>query len=790
MFLPCTSGYTLLSQTIPPRLALDERLCTFDRLTKTIISFSSPEEPHISVTPLPRSPYSIKALGNGRYELHFESRIGAGTYSIKVSSGTETKECVWKVLRSQLHEQNWSSISTLQCYFGCRCSLRSRLPVEAELPREQFKINVTIGDGPSMVDAAYAESWFGPRIPASAKTVRIDVVWVYPPTGERVPLLSKTMIPIQEPPELDCINAQASFANDSTLRDLEKKGKISRSKERLAMLDSSRLQEIFFTVKGIRMHKEVPIDADSRDPIAQKVLFAQAENVEIMRLPSIQHQSPSSNLSISADYSGGETRPFAITTTSTRCVDAGFLPNEKELYAVVAVIVPTFPIPETRILKGVLEFQQQIQVVNRKAGVSAPSYVTPCFVKIAIPYDRNTSKVEWVNCWSSIGAARPPEEKTPNLPAEEICAHCSEEKSTIATNAKKASVYHAWKVLSPALHDEIQAIFVQAGKMSVMKPLPSSVPLVVIAKKNAQFPYSLVALRFGEHVLTPREIQMYVPSSIQTLLRSPIIARLSEAEDSVVGTKKGYLYGVLSEGEQSTMLAAAREAIFKETCANLRQNLRSIRNYELGGFALFEADSVSVARFRETFTPSLPRTQGLEEAEKMCLTTKRIIAQIEAGQRVPQAWIDEGGSPQDCEVVKLYHTTSYSLVRIDKVMLLVNVRANKPEILAAVSVSMPKNICDSLESTILHDCLLAPLSTGCLLGEDLRQFTTTEFEKDAKTGEMIAVKGAITQSQHSTMYEHLFDKLKQGRLRERTLDVMPLPAMNIYRPSNRLQGKR
>ena len=53
-------------------VAITERVITFDKLTKTIIPFSAAEEPHISVTPLPRSPYSVKALGKGDYQLVFD----------------------------------------------------------------------------------------------------------------------------------------------------------------------------------------------------------------------------------------------------------------------------------------------------------------------------------------------------------------------------------------------------------------------------------------------------------------------------------------------------------------------------------------------------------------------------------------------------------------------------------------------------------------------------------------------------------------------------------------------
>ena len=84
--------------------------------------------------------------------------------------------------------------------------------------------------------------------------------------------------------------------------------------------------------------------------------------------------------------------------------------------------------------------------------------------------------------------------------------------------------------------------------------------------------------------------------------------------------------------------------------------LRKMDWYKYSNISLFEADASAMKRFKETFTPSLPRTAGLEAAEQECTNTDDIRKRISKKQPVPQSLIDEGGSPQDCEVVNLYST--------------------------------------------------------------------------------------------------------------------------------------
>jgi hypothetical protein len=208
--------------------------------------------------------------------------------------------------------------------------------------------------------------------------------------------------------------------------------------------------------------------------------------------------------------------------------------------------------------------------------------------------------------------------------------------------------------------------------------------------------------------------------------------------------------------------------------------LRKMDWYKYSNISVFEADASAMKRFKETFTPSLPRTAGLEAAEQECTNTDDIRKRINKKQPVPQSLIDEGGSPQDCEVVKLYYTNLASLVQIGKVYILTEryQEGNEPNILGVIPIQAPSQA-QAADPDFLKNSLNAPLGTGLMDAADLRQFKTKEFEKDDSTGQMVPVKGAIESTGSENMYDYLKAIIKQN----------PAEKTNLIRPSQTVAMK-
>ncbi len=209
--------------------------------------------------------------------------------------------------------------------------------------------------------------------------------------------------------------------------------------------------------------------------------------------------------------------------------------------------------------------------------------------------------------------------------------------------------------------------------------------------------------------------------------------------------------------------------------------LRRMDWYKYSNISVFEADGSAVKRFKETFTPSLPRTAALEAAEQECTNTDDIRKRITKKQPVPQALIDEGGSPQDCEVVKLYYTNLAALVQIGKVYIVTERYQEGQElnILGVIPIQSPATPVAAADPDFLKNSLNAPLSTGLMDGADLRQFKTKEFEKNDSTGQMEPVKGSIESTGSENMYDYLKAIIKQN----------PSEKTNLIRPSQTVAMK-
>ncbi len=141
--------------------------------------------------------YKLETV-NGECALVFDKPVAAGVYTITFTSGGLTENIEWRVLPTALDPKSMPSLSSLKWYYGKRLSFRAKLPNEAELPLQQFKIDYQMGNDAPVQNNAYSESFIGPHIPASARIVKAAVVWVDPMTGERVILWQREFEPQQE----------------------------------------------------------------------------------------------------------------------------------------------------------------------------------------------------------------------------------------------------------------------------------------------------------------------------------------------------------------------------------------------------------------------------------------------------------------------------------------------------------------------------------------------------------------------------------------------------------------
>lgn len=395
------------AQQPAPRVSdLDPKIITFDKLQKTIITFvlspasyfkpgnpaieikGTPSlagqfriEPDLQVGETPQPVTGAAANQPRKYRMVFDKPIAAGTYNIKVTySGggkMDTASSELKVLPSMLDTKSMKAISSLKLYYGKRLAFRAKLPLEAELPLQQFKIDYQLGNEKKMQDNPFSESYVGPNIPASAKKVKMDVVWINPGTGERVPLLSKEVTPEQTPPDISCQNVVAELKPSGTEGP---KKKITGKKP----VQPSNFQVV---IKGISVDYEVPIDADNKDPNASKSIKATLGEVEADGPADIDYAASETKLII---YNGDEPDPTAAwsATGTTFSMTSGEFDAASSTFPITIQVkdLPPKPPAETRILRGTIAVKVGAKIVNRKAGTSAKSQSPPCIIPVNIPY--------------------------------------------------------------------------------------------------------------------------------------------------------------------------------------------------------------------------------------------------------------------------------------------------------------------------------------------------------------------------------------------------------------------
>jgi hypothetical protein len=645
----------------------------------------------------------------------------------------------------------------MKFYYGKRFSIRSQLPAEAQLPLQQFKIDYQLGNEPKVLDNVYSESWVGPNIPASAKKVTYAIVWVYPLTGERVPLFSAEVRPEQTPPDITSNGATAEYRLPQT------------DQTQIPPQGTTQNTTFDIVIKGIDVDFEVPIDADNSTPNSSKSIRATLNDVEAEEV-TIDYRSPETMLRIYNGYEIDKSTQWTPTDTTLRIVKGQFDFTTGGFSIVIRAKLPNIIPNEYRILRGTVALNVKAKILNRRAGVSAVSSSPQPVVTITIPYMTPTPLA---STSASTGGAALPETETEHeqtdaadnsskgdaLRAGALCQDCTSDA------ARRNPV---WSVTSTALREQLQRFMLALGRKLPPESLTPTADVIVQGEAKMNGKYSLVAIRIGNDVATRLDIQNTMPLGWRDILAVPINSY----------GERGYAFEVLPASVQEQQRLQIAELAIQSGAYSGKSTLYNVAQYSFAGYAIYEVDAAVARRLRETFTPGLPRSAGLEAAEQECTNTDDIKKRISKKQLVPTAMIDEGGSPQDCELVLSYYTQLASLTRIGSAYLVVNERTASPKIVGLVStIAVSETTRELLGRDIHSNLLFSPLSVGVLDSADLAAFPTYEYEKDDFTGKYVPVRGSMEETSAKNLYEYLFAELRAGRLADRTTDVMPFPAV-------------
>jgi len=359
--LLCTASTISLAQVV----SIDANIITFDKLSKTVLPFVASAQPTVTTEPSLEGQYTL-AFADGKGTITFAKPIAAGSYKIRLSASGKTAETSWKVLPTSLDAKSMKTLASLTLYYGKRLAIRSRLPAEAELPLQQFKIDYQFGSEAPRENNPYSESWTGPYVPASAKTVKISIVWVYPMTGERVILFTKETQPEQMPPDIYCSNSIAE----------------------LIRYDAP-TNTYFVKILGVSVDFEVSLDADNSDTNASKSIKATLADVKA-EPASLDYNSSAFVLRVFRNDELVEESSWTANPGTFKMVKGDFDTASGQFPITIAISgLPSFGTQ----LRGTLAIKTQATIVNQKAGANAKvnSY---CVVTLTLPINTHITNAE------------------------------------------------------------------------------------------------------------------------------------------------------------------------------------------------------------------------------------------------------------------------------------------------------------------------------------------------------------------------------------------------------------
>jgi len=362
MFL-CIAHAVSLAQVV----SIDANIITFDKLSKTVIPFVASAQPTVTTEPSLEGQYTL-AFADGKGTITFSKPVPEGSYKIRLSASGKAATAVWNVLPTSLERKSMYSLSGSKLFFGKRLWLRSRLLAEAELPLQQFKIDYQFGSEAPSENNPYSESWSGPFIPASAKTVKFSIVWVYPMTGERVPLFAREIQPEQMPPDIYCSNSIAE----------------------LIRYDAP-TNTYFVAIRGIGVDFEVSLDANNSDMNASRSIKARLSDVKATEPASLDYNLPETFVRVYRDDTPVPESSWTANPNTFKIVKGDFDSASGAFPITIAVSgLPSFGTQ----LRGTISIKAGATIVNQKAGTNAMSTDPPCVVSLNLPINTHITNAE------------------------------------------------------------------------------------------------------------------------------------------------------------------------------------------------------------------------------------------------------------------------------------------------------------------------------------------------------------------------------------------------------------
>ncbi|TAE28787.1 MAG: hypothetical protein EAZ92_07715 [Candidatus Kapaibacterium sp.] len=318
-----------------------------------------------------------------RYGILFDKPLPIGRYIVKLyhieKGQPDTSLCEWRVIESPFTKPSLKSMQSTKFYYGKPLSLRAKLVPELldfyTSGTNNFRVRYQFGVESPHSTGFTPNTWTGPFIPAFAKKMNLEVVWVDTLSNYSIPLFTREVIPEQTPPDILCTEARAESD------DAEKLRKTPSSKKAIPPPNFN------IELKGIGVDFEVPMDADNKDPKKSKAVKATLNDIEAETPASIDFTAPETKLSI---YNGEEPDPkvtWDANATNFKVINGAFDPKTGTFPITILVSnLPPKPPAETRILRGTVAINASAKIVNRLAGAAAKSASPPCIVPINITY--------------------------------------------------------------------------------------------------------------------------------------------------------------------------------------------------------------------------------------------------------------------------------------------------------------------------------------------------------------------------------------------------------------------
>jgi len=361
--LLCTASTIALAQVV----SIDANIITFDKLSKTVIPFVASAQPTVTTEPSLEGQYTL-AFADGKGTIIFSKPVPEGSYKIRLSASGKTAATTWNVLPSRLDARSIRSLAGMKLFYGKRLAIRSRLLPEAELPLLQFKIDYQFGIEAPRENNPYSESWTGPYVPASAKTVKISIVWVYPMTGERVPLFAREIQPEQTPPDISCYNTIAE----------------------LIRYDAP-TNTYFVAIRGIGVDFEVPLDANNTDMNASRSIKATLSDVKAAEPAFLDYNSPETNVRVYRNDTPIPESSWRVNSETFKIVKGEYDSAASGTFLITIAIsgLPSFGTQ----LRGTIAIRTQAKIFNQKAGANA-AVNSECVIPLTLPINTHITNAE------------------------------------------------------------------------------------------------------------------------------------------------------------------------------------------------------------------------------------------------------------------------------------------------------------------------------------------------------------------------------------------------------------